>query len=287
MDSVNYIERWLIQRPGPKGTIRVRVDFADGTDHVMAISPGRIGTDVAEQGTDCWHVAAVVVVGGSADDTVRLTGQYTFGPFPRVTAADQFARRLTACLEQPGPSSFNSEHFPDTPVESASQFDAATAAAAPHYDSLTITKVVYAELKADAERYRQLAAGETVDNERLVNDSVYEAILARSDKYELLLQGGVVDGRILIDRANSKKLVAPAGTVMLADSTYRNLTAESAQLHQLLNGKDVDGKRLLPVSYVQRMARLSDALGSALATINDHAWGDDIAHLGFQLERTY
>lgn len=73
--------------------------------------------------------------------------------------------------------------------------------------------------------------------------------------------------------------------VLIADSTYWNLTAESARLHQLLNGKDVDGKRLLPVSYVQSMARMESALGHVLGVIDDNLQHTDVDKLGFTLDR--
>lgn len=108
------------------------------------------------------------------------------------------------------------------------------------------------------------------------------AVLAT--KYRQLQRGEVVDGHILINRANTQEL-ARGGMVLIADSTYWNLTAESARLHQLLNGKDVDGKRLLPVSYVQSMARMESALGHVLGVIDDNLQHTDVDKLGFTLDR--
>lgn len=121
-----------------------------------------------------------------------------------------------------------------------------------------------------ATKYRQLQRGEVVDGNILITKDWLDTTSDLEQRYASLRGGKTVDGQTLVDVTE-----------------YDDLVTRSGHLQALLNGNDVDGKRLLPVSYVQRMARLSDALGSALATINDHAWGDDIAHLGFQLERTY
>lgn len=182
MDSVNYIERWLIQRPGPKGTIRVRVDFADGTDHVMAISPGRIGTDITEEATGCWHCTAVVVAGRGTERMASLTGRYMIGPFSSVEFANRFGMRLMEWVNDPNPSKYEAGWL--SPLQQTYQ-DAADA-----NRNVTLDDATNAVL---AGKYRQLLAGNDVDGKRLLSVSLVQR-LTRMENVVGRILGATEDG---------------------------------------------------------------------------------------------
>lgn len=193
MEDVNYIDRWTIQRQEPKGIVTVRVEFADGTDYALAVSPGKVGTDVYEEPPGCWHCSAIVAAEASA---IFILGTYRFGPFSSVEFANRFGMRLTECVNDPNPARY----------EAGWLTMPANATLNPPADEI-------AGLIDDAHRYRRLQGGAAIDNERLINETIYGDICRNADKYVQLANGNDVDGKRLLPVATIQRLVRMESTL--------------------------------------------------------------------------
>lgn len=222
MEDVNYIERWAIQRQEPKGIIKVRVEFADGTDYALAVSPGKVGTDIVEEPPGCWHCTAVVAAEGS---TIFILGTYRFGPFSSVEFANRFGMRLMECVNDPNPAKYEAGWL--TPLQQTYQD-----AAAYHRGVDAQPADEIAGLIADAHRYRRLRGGAAIDNERLINETIYGDICRNADKYAQLVDGNDVDGKRLLPVATIQRLVRMESTLGHVLGTITD-GANVADLHNL------------------------------------------------------
>jgi len=129
------------------------------------------------------------------------------GPFGSEEQAQLFAGRISKMLNDPYQwigekwDATGGHRTVDPPVTHNVTLDEATTAARSAYDTVEITKGVHAELLADAERYRRLAAGNDVDGKRLLTVAMARRLQRAEDALREILVtvantdlGGIVTG---------------------------------------------------------------------------------------------